>query len=401
MLASHQQQLRERTSGLETVLVAQDTTTLNLSNRDIHGVGLVGNGGTGGKDSSPLQGLYVHTGLAMTADGLPLGITSQKIYVRKAETLTKDYKKTVKAKPISEKETVRFVEAVTAARTTLPTKHLVVIGDREADIYEVFQKGQEQGVDLLIRASTNRRLVGEVAKLFEHVSQGEIVAAYETDIPIDHHKMRRATLTIRASSVTLPPPKSRNRKEKWPGIQLTALRVSEEQPEPETEPVQWILFTSVAVTTAEQARETVRWYTYRWRIERFYFTLKTGAFNIEKLQFETLDRFKKAITLYSLVATRILYTIYFEREHPGELATALFSSHEIQLLCLREEAVPEGFTCHQAVVATAKIGGYLARKSDGPPGIKALWIGFQALQYLVQGMLLGERQARKQAHSTQ
>jgi hypothetical protein len=388
MLESHQEQLRHRAEGCETALVAQDTCTFNLSNRQVSGLGSIGDG----KDES-LQGLFAHTGLAMDTDGLPLGLTSQKIYTRKAETKTEAYRKTIKNKPISEKETYRWVEAVNQAKAVLPDKKLVIIGDRESDIYEVFEQGKQIGVDLLVRASQNRKLPSTTKedpdKLFDVAPKGNVITTYEADIPIDNHKFRKVLLTIRLTSFSLLPPKSRDRDKVRPSIPLTLLHVSEETPENGVEPIKWLLTTSLTVTTPEEAIEKVRWYTYRWRIERFHYILKTGAFNIEKLQFESFSRFAKAITLYSLVAIRVLWTVYYERAHPDQDAQALFSSSEVEALCLREESNSQALTCHQAVVALAKIGGYLNRTSDASPGIKALWIGFQALQYIVEGIRIG------------
>jgi hypothetical protein len=392
MLNAHQVQLRQLATDFDTVLVAQDTTTLNLSNKQIAGVGSIGNGGNGGSNGG-LKGLYVHTALAMSPDGVPLGVTSQKTYARKAETKTASYKQTVKGRPITEKETFRWVEAVTAAKAVLPDKHVVVVGDRESDIFEVFNQGRSLGVDLLVRTNQNRLLTeaGETVRLFDKARQGNIVTRYETDVPVDHHKTRKAVLTIRGSSMLLPPPKSRSRKEAWTSIPLTVLNVMEENPPADVEPIHWLLTTSLSVTTAAEAREKVTWYMYRWRIERFFYTLKTGAFNIEKLQFETFSRFAKAITMYSLVACRLLRTLYYERDHPLETAENFFSHNELQALQLREKRRGGVFTIHEAVMAIAKLGGHLGRKSDGPPGIKAVWTGFQALQYLVEGMLLGSQ----------
>jgi hypothetical protein len=334
----------------------------------------------------------------MSPDGLPLGLTSQKIYARKEETKTAEYKQTVKGRPITEKETVRWVEAVDQAKAALPSNHVVMIGDRESDIYEVFRQGQVRGVDLLIRTNQNRLLSegGEAVKLFDKARLGDIVTTYETDVPVDHHKTRKTVLTIRTAAIALPPPTTRSKAEAWSDIPLTVLSVREENPAEGAEPIAWLLTTSLGVTTPEEAREKVTWYMYRWRIERFHYTLKTGAFNIEKLQFETFARFAKAITLYSLVATRIMYVLYYERQYPQESAYNLFSFAELQALWLRERRPGEvSFTIHEAVVAIAKLGGHLARKSDGPPGIKSLWIGFQALQYLVEGVLLGSQMASR------
>jgi len=95
--------------------------------------------------------------------------------------------------------------------------------------------------------------------------------------------------------------------------------------------------------------------------------------------------------LYSLVACRILHTLYYERLHPNVEAATMFSSQELRALTYREQRSNASLTLHEATTAIAKLGGYLARKSDGPPGIKALWSGFQSLQYIVEGILLAER----------
>lgn len=389
MLYAHQYQLRQRAGDHETVLVAQDTMTLNLSGRQIAGLGSIGDGG----HNSQLQGLYVHSGLAMDTDGLPLGLTSQKVYARKAETRTAAYRKTIKAKPITEKETYRWVEAVTQAHRALPDKHLVVIGDRESDIYEVFQQGQALGVDLLVRTSQNRVLqgdkTGQPVRLFDAAREGTIVTTYETEVPVNAHTTRPATLTIRAAAFQLPPPTSRDRGKQRPSIPLTVVGVTEEQPPQDAEPIHWLLTSSLPVTTPEQAIQKVAWYMYRWRIERFHYTLKAGAFTIEGLQLKTFERFANAIALYSVVAVRVLQSLYLSRACPDEPARTLFSDDELTVLAQRQNKTAADLTIQEATKAVAQLGGYLARKRDGPPGIKALWEGFRALQYMVEGMWLG------------
>jgi len=386
MLDAHREQIRLRLGKEDIVLVAQDTSTLNLSGRKIAGVGSI-SGGTS-------TGLFVHSGLAMTITGIPLGIATQKIYARDEKTQTAAYKKKAARLPIEEKESVRWNETIEQVPDIFPDKHIVVIGDRESDIYEVFAEASKQGVDVLIRTKQNRILeggtkTGKPVRLFDKATAGEIVTSYETEVPVDHHITRKATLTIRVSRIDLPDTKG-----KGESIPLVILNVAEESPPENTEPIHWMLTTSLSVTTAAEAQEKVQWYIYRWRIERFHYTLKTGAFNIEKLQFETYDRFCKAITLYSILATRILYTQYYEKAHPEKNATEIFSEEEIRALCIGEQRYPYTMSIHEAVRATAKMGGHLGRKRDGSPGIKALWIGFQKLHYIVIGMSM-ERKAQK------
>jgi len=302
MLNAHRQQISKRSAHLSTILVAQDTTVLNLSRRQIVGIGSIG-GGTS-------TGLFVHTGLGIDPNGgIPLGVVTQEIYAREEKTKTPEYKKGAKDLPINEKESGRWVTAITEGKKVFEKKHLVFIGDRESDIYEVFAEAKKQGVDVLIRTKQNRTLetsgeTGKKEKLFEKVLSGEIITTYETEVPIDHHKTRKATLTIRTSAINLMPSKRQVGQEL---ISVIVLNVMEEDPpEAVTEPIHWMLTTSLEVTTAEEAQEKVTWYIYRWRIERFHYTLKTGAFNIEELQFETYDRFCKAITMYSIVAARVI-----------------------------------------------------------------------------------------------
>jgi hypothetical protein len=387
MLDAHGQQVIKRSASLPTILIAQDTTALNLSGRKIAGVGSIG-GGTS-------TGLFVHSGLAIDPNGgIPLGVVTQEIYARLEKTKTPEYKKTANDLPISEKESGRWVETVIEGKKVYKNKHLVFVGDRESDIYEVFAEANKQRVDVLIRTKQNRLLeemdeTEKKVKLFEKVLKGEIITVYETEVSIDHHKTRKATLTIRTSSINLIPSKRQVGHE---SIAVTVLNVLEENPPDNMEPVHWMLTTTLPVTTAQEAREKVTWYMYRWRIERFHYTLKTGAFNIEELQFETFERFHKAITMYSIVASRVLYTQYYEKEHPEEDAREIFSMEEVTILCLKaKKKPPYQLSVHEAVVGTAKLGGYLARNNDSPPGIKALWIGFQTLQNLVEGMLLGRQ----------
>lgn len=386
MLEAHQKQMHQRAAKCQTLLYAHDTSALNLSAiKKMQGKGSIG-GGTS-------TGLFLHPGLIIDPQGgIPLGLGSFELYARDPKTQTEEYKKKAVKLPITEKETGRWIRAITEGAKILD-KHIVFISDRESDIYEVFQEVKRVGQDAIIRASKNRLLEeidpqGKQRKLFDKILEGEIITTYETDVPIDHHKTRKTQLTIRKSTITLLPSLRQKGQE---GITVTVLNVMEENPPEEYEPIHWRLTTTLPVTNAEEAQIVVQWYIYRWRIERFFYTLKTGAFNVEKLQFETFENFSKALTMYAITACRILFTLYYEREHPLEDATTIFSADEVVILCLKKNKQPYQMTIHEAVVATAKLGGYLARKNDGPPGIKALWIGFQTLNNLVDGMLLGKK----------
>ena len=382
MFFAHQEQTMNRCQKEKTILVAQDTTTMNLSNKKISGLGRIGMG--------DLQGFFTHSALAMTTKGLPLGLLYQKTYVRKTGTQTTAYKKRYKQLPITEKETGKWVEVVETIAHQLQDKRVIVIGDRESDIFDVFKTAQEQKIGMLVRTSKDRLIrtdTGEEKHLFATARTGRHLGSYETQVPTTHdaHQKRHASLALRVTECLLPVATYR-RGEKQPPLSVTILDVSEEHRPEGEEPIHWVLTTTLPITTVQEAIEKVQWYMYRWRIERFHYVLKTGAFNVEKLQFESFARFKKAITMFSIVAWKILCFLYQSRENPDDPAETVFSPEEIQALSLIAKKQIQ--TIHEAVIQTAKLGGYLARKHDGPAGIKTLWSGFQKLTNIVYGMMM-------------
>lgn len=387
ILHSHYQETRDRCNSEPTILVAQDTTTMNLSNKQVDGAGRIGEG--------TLTGCFTHSALALNTEGMPLGLLYQKTYVRKEGTNDPEYKKRYKRIPIKNKETVRWIEAIEEVSLKLLSKHTVVIGDRESDIFDVFHCASKYHVDVLIRTAWNRNVLDPEdsavhVSLFERVKQSPIMTILNTVVPADNHgATREAKLTIRTCPFLLQPPKHR-RKTVIP-VLLTIIDVKENEPPEGIEPIHWMLTTSLPVTTADDCIEKIRWYMYRWKIERFHFILKTGAFNVEKLQFKSIARFAKAIALLSVVACRILWIIQQERDNPQQTADTAFSSDELHALKrLNHHKEEQSLTLKQAMAALAKLGGYLGRKHDSPAGIKILWKGFQKLQYIVIGMNLSD-----------
>jgi hypothetical protein len=384
MLSAHQEQTVNRCQKEKTILVAQDTTTMNLSNKHVRGLGRIG--------MRDLQGFFTHSALAMTTQGLPLGLLYQKTYVRKEGTQTRAYKKRYKQMPITEKETGKWVEVVDTVAHQLKGRHVVVIGDRESDIFDVFKTAKENTTDLLVRTCKNRLILDEAGQerhLFATAQTGKLLTRYETLVPTtkDAHQKRKASLTLRVTHCLLPVATYR-RGEKQIPVPVRIVDVMEENPPEGEEPIHWVLTTTLNISTPEEAIEKVQWYMCRWRIERFHYVLKTGAFNVEKLQFESFTRFKKAITMFSIVAWKVLCFLYQSRESPNDSAETVFSPEEIQALSLIAKKQID--TIHEAVIQTAKLGGYLARKRDGPAGIKTLWIGFQKLTNIVYGMMMAK-----------
>ena len=155
-------------------------------------------------------------------------------------------------------------------------------------------------------------------------------------------------------------------------------------------PIRWLLLTSLPIDTPEQAWQCVKWYRYRWLIERFHYTLKSGC-KIEALQLQSKARLLKALATYSIVSWRLMWLTHRARLTPDDSCDEVLEPMEWKLL--RRKFVPKSRsqkppTLRQAVIWIAQLGGFLARKGDGEPGLKTLWRGLTKLHILLEGAQL-------------
>ena len=395
ILAPHRAATYERSGAEPLVLIAQDTCYFNFSShKALKGAGPI--------ESLNDKGILVHTALAMTPQGVPIGVAAQKIWTRDAAEFRKGRKR--KKRAFAEKESARWLEIAQEAASGVPDgTRAVIIGDRESDIYDVFAQSEKAPYDLLIRSAQDRRVEhsSTATHLREAVESSPVLGTVVIDVPRkEGHPIRQATLTLQATTVRLQIPKGRE-KEGLGTPTVQVIMAKETDPPADTEPIVWVLCTTLPVTDFDDAVRLVQWYTYRWRIERFHFVLKTGGSNVEKLQLETFDRLARALTLHSVVAWRILWMTYQVRQDPDQPCSGVFTPEEEAALRLMQDRQrprkgprskpmdpDRRLTLREAIHVMAKLGGFLGRKSDGEPGVKTLWRGYRALQLIVLGMQL-------------
>ncbi len=374
IIAAHAKATAERLKGQNIILVAQDTTGISLNTHEA----TQGLGPIGPKDS---RGLFVHSCLAGRIDGTPLGLVHQKSWARTG------------TKADDTKESERWIEGMRAskARVARDTR-LVMVGDRENDFFGYFAAVAEERVDAIVRAAHDRKLEGEYPSLAKALAAAAAVGTLTVTVSrTPEHPEREATLALYTTSVDLPPTTSYRGPRKDP-VTLHVVGAYEVAAPPEVkEPIHWILFTTLPVADVEQAAIVVRWYALRWRIERFHYVLKQGC-NVESLQLQTARRLENAIATYSIVAWRILWLTYEARENPDAPCTTVLTDLEWKalLLILNKKKILRGVhvphnppSLSTAVIYIARLGGFLARKSDGEPGVKALWRGWRRLEDMV------------------
>lgn len=376
LLASHVAATQARLQAVPRVLAVQDTTELDYTHHPATtGLGALGD--------AQHQGLLVHSTLAFTPERLPLGVLAQEVWTRAVATLGQ--RATRKARPIAEKESQKWLTSLAAVRASAaqcPATHFVSVGDREADVYDLFVQDRPPQVDLLVRAAWDRRVAEEQEHLWAAVAAAPVLAAATVPVPRrGAQPTRPAEVTIRARTLTLRPPQHRA-KERLPAVPIWAVWVREEHPPAGASPLEWLLLTTCPVVTAEDALEQVDWYACRWGIEVWHKVLKSGC-AIEARQLATGDRLQRCLTLYSVIAWQVLYATMLARSLPDAPCTVLLEADEWQALYCAIHRVPIPAptppALRQAVRWIAQLGGFPARTRDGEPGVTVLWKGFQHL----------------------
>ncbi|MCI0671460.1 MAG: IS4 family transposase, partial [Myxococcaceae bacterium] len=344
---------KRRLAGPRRVLAVQDTTGLDLA----------------------VGPLHVHSTLAVTLQGVPVGLLSQFVWARDpADPGTRHRRKTT---PIDQKESLKWLLAWEESQRGLPLgTQLIHVGEREADVYDLFLHAvQSPPHQLLVRACRDRKTDDETRHLFGELEALPVQDAREVQLPrAGKRAPRQAVLSLRYKRVVLHPPKHRTG-EKLPKIVVDAIWVQEYAPPAGETAVEWLLLTTAAVECVADAWERVEWYGYRWRVERYHFVLKSGC-KIEERQLETVSRMSTCLAVYSVVASRLLELTYAAREHPREGAGSWVSREEWEVLWLRRppaEPIPPAPTVREVVREIAGLGGFQGRKGDGEPGVKTLW----------------------------
>ena len=382
LLEPHYQSTIRRIAQQKVVLAVQDTTSLNYTmHPKMDGIGPIGSKKTGG----PI-GLMLHDTMAFSVEGTPLGLIDVQCWARDGETFGKRHER--KDKPIEQKESHKWLksfQAAAQAQRQCSDSVIVSVGDREADIYELFQLALEdpKGPRLLVRAEQNRLLADGQGHLWPFVSQKPVAAHHQVRIPRRNNQPARdAQLELRFAEVRLNPP---HRKAHLPALTLWAVLIEEVDAAEGITPLSWLLLTTLSVSDNLQAIEKVNWYSRRWGIEIYHRTLKSGC-KIEERQLASAERLEACLALDMVVAWRVFHLVRLGRETPDVDCTVFFEEYEWKALCthISQNPVPpeQPPSLQRATRMVATLGGYLGRKGDGEPGTKHIWLGLQHLDDL-------------------
>ena len=383
ILEAHQASVQERMLESGVVLAIQDTTDLNFTHhrsKDFEsGFGLT-------SSQSYVRGLKVHTTFGVSGEGVPLGVLDQQVWSRDpAESKSgKQNQKKSKTKSLKDKESLRWLQAHVASELDLPEGvALVTIADRESDIYELMALPRGKGVHVLLRVCRNRTVDHPSKFLKAAMAQAPVAGTFTVTVSKRKGQgQREATLTVRPQRLTLKVPHNRPKSTQLCDLPMTVISVEEEHPPEGCKAIRWLLISDIEMDSFDHACTLVQWYALRWLIERYHYVLKSGC-QIESLQLETATRMIPALATYAIVAWRLLWLTYETRVHPHQSCEVAFEPLEWQALWCTIHRKPKPPkkppTLEQVVCWVAQLGGFLARKHDGNPGVKTWWRGLTRL----------------------
>jgi hypothetical protein len=388
------------------VLWISDTTTLSFDHPATTGLGPI----TGrNHNASGGCGMLLHTTMAVdVSDGVDaspfvLGLGHQQIWARASTGKSK----------AEEPESIKWQRGVEAVGTPPAGVRWVHVGDSESDCWEAIAACQRQHSGFALRACQDRvAMIGHAAEV-ESTTASTLFDLLQQQPALGNKKLwvrgrkdrqaRHAQLAVSATPVTLFAPKNwsqspHRRNTERPGpIRCWAVRVYEINVPAGEEPIEWVILTDEPVIGLAAAWKVVFWYSCRWLIEEYHKCLKTGC-EAESRQLEDARRLKALLGILMVVAVRLLQLKHQAKVNPRVPAVSIIPQAYVQTLVayLKKTFKRKGsfrkMTCDEFWRETARLGGFLARKSDGDPGWLTLWRGWQQLEAFTTGFELRGKQ---------
>lgn len=377
------------------VVCIQDTTEINLSshNNRIKKDEYIGT--TNAKNEKGL-GFLLHPSLVLDAtEGTPYGYADIKVWNRSLDFKSKHERK-YHSLPIEEKESYKWIEVSKNTKTALRdvTAGMVIVQDREGDIYEQFAVIPDKHTDLLIRARTNRTLKDKT-KLFNCLHDSEARGSYELIVDAkQNRKKRTAQIEIRYKEIEICKTDGAS-KDAAASIKLTLIEAKEVD-YTGTDKICWRLLTTIAVDNEQIAKACIEWYSWRWKVEEVFKLLKKEGYNIEASELEYAASVRKMCLLIMEVIIKLflMRLAYAEPEVVLSADTCFtneeqeFLEHQIKALEGKTEKQKNPYKAKDLkryVWAIARLGGWKGYESKRHPGITTLWIGLKYFKASLDG----------------
>jgi hypothetical protein len=398
ILAGHFQATRDRLATTDTLtLVLHDTTEFTFHRGETGPVGILHKSymrknKRGRPQHYTVCGILMHSSLAVTTEGLPLGLTAVKFWTRDEFKGCNALKKKINPTrvPIEEKESYRWLENVKEATALFEEpQRCVHIGDRESDIYELFCIAQKAGTHFLLRTCVDRLAGNGDHTIADEMEEVRVQGLHRIQVRNKKGEISEAVLEIRYRRIHVLPPIGKQKR--YPELELTVLYAQERGTPKDREKIDWKLITDLPVRSHANAIEKLEWYAMRWKIETFHKILKSGC-KVEESRLRTAERLVNLVAVFCVLSWRVFWMTMINRTTPDLSPEVAFTELELWLL---DELVQDKAIGHPQKSLTAyltklaQLGGYLARAHDPPPGNIVMWRGLSRLTDIQLGAIIG------------
>jgi hypothetical protein len=400
ILAGHFQATHDRfVASNGPILVLHDTTEFSFQRESPDRIGVTCNVNSGRDKAGRIRahtvcGILMHSSLAVTTEALPLGLAAVKFWNRKKFKGTAALKKKVNLTriPIEKKESIRWLENVKQSTAALgdPTR-CVHIGDRESDIYELFCTATEIGTHFLVRTCVDRLAGDGNHTVADDMAKAKIKGRHRIKVRDANGNPDVADLVIKYETLHLLPPVGKQKQ--YPPLVLTVIHAQEHGKPKNRKPIDWKLITNLPVQSLKDAVEKLRWYALRWKIELLHKILKSGC-KAEESKLRTAERLVNLISVFCIVSWRIFWMTMLNRADPNAPPNLALTKTEMKLLdhfVPDKSGPPDRTSVSRYIIKIARLGGYLARARDPPPGNIVMWRGLSRLTDIELGATAGSR----------
>ena len=380
------------------VLLIQDTTEFSYKRAVPRLIGMTKSVNSGRDDRGRLRhhtvcGMLMHSSLAVTTGGLPLGLAAVKFWTRKKFKGTAQLKKKINPTrvPIEKKESVRWLENLRQSIAQLGApERCIHVGDRESDIYELYCLTQELGAHFLVRACVDRLAGDGSHTIADEMEETAVKGLHQIEVRDDKGNLTKVALEIKFRRITVQPPIGKQKR--YPALNLTVLHATERGVPKGRKPIDWKLITDLPIQTRAEAVEKINWYAMRWKIEVFHKILKSGC-KAEESKLRTAERLANLMAVFCILSWRVLWLTMLNRTAPDVPPSVALTATEIALLdhlvsdTGNRRCLPRTLAFY--LTKLARLGGYLARMNDPPPGIVVIWRGLSRLTDIELGAEIG------------
>ena len=402
ILAGHFHATRDRAAAADgPILVLHDTTEFTYKRDDIGAIGKTTVGVAGvDRDGRPRLytacGILMHSSLAVTTDGLPLGLTAIKFWSREKFKGTNALKKRINPTrvPIEKKESIRWLDNLRQSTTLLERPETCVhIGDRESDIYELFCTAKDAGTHFLLRTCVDRLAGDGSHTIAVEMAETRCKGLHRVEVRDRHGDISHAILEVKFRRINVRPPIGKQ--SRYPELDLTVLHATERRKPRGRDRIDWKLITDLSITSRADAIEKLNWYAQRWKIETFHKILKSGC-GAERSKLRTAERLVNLLATFCILSWRIFWMTMLNRCTRHMKPTLAFTPLEIDLL---NRILPEPVdsltrprpSLNASLTQLARLGGYMNRAGDAAPGNTVIWRGISRLTDIEIGYLLGSK----------